>query len=238
MSVKSKSYLYQHGTLGGLMEDLMDGTEQIGKMLTYGNTGIGTLAGSNGEIIFLDGVIYHVDETGQVNQLEGTETTPYAAVVDFEATDKLTFGTETTDENLKMQILRTISPNLFSAIKIHGMFDRMHVRVAPKQEKPYPKFVEITQNQPEFTATEIAGTVVGFFTPKLFHGAAAAGFHLHFISDNHQFAGHILDFGLISGEAELMEVAEFRQHFPVDNQDFLEREIDVEKIARDIEEAE
>ena len=26
MNVKSKSYLYQHGTLGGLMEDLMDGT--------------------------------------------------------------------------------------------------------------------------------------------------------------------------------------------------------------------
>lgn len=46
MNVKSKSYLYQHGTLGGLMEDLMDGTEQIGKMLAYGDTGIGTLAGS------------------------------------------------------------------------------------------------------------------------------------------------------------------------------------------------
>ena len=89
MNVKSKSYLYQHGTLGGLMEDLMDGTEQIGKMLAYGDTGIGTLAGSNGEIIFLEGVIYHVDETGQVKQLTGTETTPYAAVVDFEATDEL-----------------------------------------------------------------------------------------------------------------------------------------------------
>lgn len=118
------------------------------------------------------------------------------------------------------------------------MFDTMHVRVAPKQEKPYPKFVEIIQNQPEFTATEIAGTIVGFFTPKLFHGAAAAGFHLHFISDDHQFAGHVLDFSLISGEAEVMEVAEFRQHFPIENAEFLQREIDVEKIARDIEEAE
>ena len=45
--------------------------EQIGKMLAYGDTGIGTLAGSNGEIIFLEGVIYHVDETGQVKQLTG-----------------------------------------------------------------------------------------------------------------------------------------------------------------------
>lgn len=39
MKVKNKSYLYQHGTLGGLMQDLMDGTEQIGKMLEYGNFG-------------------------------------------------------------------------------------------------------------------------------------------------------------------------------------------------------
>ena len=238
MNVKSKSYLYQHGTLGGLMEDLMDGTEQIGKMLAYGDTGIGTLAGSNGEIIFLEGVIYHVDETGQVKQLTGTETTPYAAVVYFEATDELAFDTEATDEEVKGRLLATISPNLFAAIKLHGMFDTMHVRVAPKQEKPYPKFVEIIQNQPEFTATEIAGTIVGFFTPKLFHGAAAAGFHLHFISDDHQFAGHVLDFSLISGEAEVMEVAEFRQHFPIENAEFLQREIDVKKIARDIEEAE
>ena len=137
MNVKSKSYLYQHGTLGGLMEDLMDGTEQIGKMLAYGDTGIGTLAGSNGEIIFLEGVIYHVDETGQVKQLTGTETTPYAAVVDFEATDELAFDTEATDEEVKGRLLATISPNLFAAIKLHGMFDTMHVRVAPKQEKPY-----------------------------------------------------------------------------------------------------
>ena len=46
----------------------------------------------------------------------------------------------------------------------------MHVRVAPKQEKPYPPFVEAARNQPEFTAENIQGTVVGFFTPKLFHG--------------------------------------------------------------------
>lgn len=76
MKVKNKSYLYQHGTLGGLMQDLMDGTEQIGKMLEYGNFGIGTLAGSNGEVIILDGEIYHVDESGKVQVLQGNEGTP------------------------------------------------------------------------------------------------------------------------------------------------------------------
>lgn len=89
----------------------------------------------------------------------------------------------------------------------------MHVRVAPKQEKPYPPFVEAARNQPEFTAENIQGTVVGFFTPKLFHGASAAGFHLHFISEDHQFGGHILDFGIKQGTVSWMETAELRQHF-------------------------
>jgi acetolactate decarboxylase len=35
-----------------------------------------------------------------------------------------------------------------------------------------------------------------------------------------------------------MELAEFRQHFHIDNQDYLQREIDVAKIAKDIEAAE
>lgn len=41
----------------------------------------------------------------------------------------------------------------------------MHVRVAPKQEKPYPRFVEIARNQPEFEAEDITGTIVGFLHP-------------------------------------------------------------------------
>ncbi len=74
--------------------------------------------------------------------------------------------------------------------------------------------------------------------PLLFHGAAAAGFHLHFISDDRTFAGHVLDFEVAAGEVELMELAEFRQHFPIDNQDYLQRETMSQKSPRDIEVAE
>ena len=218
MTVKTKSYIYQHGTLGGLMQDLMDGTEKIGTLSDYGDFGLGTLEGSNGEVIFLDGVIYHADETGKINQLFGDELTPYDVV--------------------KEDILEKISHNLFAAVKINGKFKHMHVRVAPKQEKPYPRFVEIARNQPEFEADNISGTIVGFFTPRLFHGAAAAGFHLHFISDDRKFGGHVLDFKLSDGTVDLMELAEFRQHFPTENADYLSNEIKLDEISKDIEEAE
>lgn len=237
MIVKEKNYIYQHGTLGGLMQDLMEGTEKIGALANYGDFGLGTLEGSNGEVIFLDGVIYHADATGKINRLTGAEMTPYAAVTDFES-DQAFLVADQTDRALQEIILEKISHNLFAAVKITGTFARMHVRVAPKQEKPYPRFVEIARNQPEFTAEQISGTIVGFFTPKLFHGAAAAGFHLHFISDDHKFGGHVLDFDLAQGKVELMELAEFRQHFPTENAEYLANEIHLDDIAKDIEEAE
>lgn len=237
MTVKTRSYIYQHGTLGGLMQDLMDGTEKIGTLSNYGDFGLGTLEGSNGEVIFLDGVIYHADENGDINRLTGDELTPYAAVTNFESDEQFSL-TDVSDELVKAAILEKISHNLFAAVKIEGIFKHMHVRVAPKQVKPYPRFVEIARNQPEFEADDISGTIVGFFTPGLFHGAAAAGFHLHFISDDRKFGGHVLDFELAEGKADLMELAEFRQHFPTENADYLENEIKLDEIAKDIEEAE
>lgn len=237
MIVKTKSYIYQHGTLGGLMQDLMEGTEKIGTLSNYGNFGLGTLEGSNGEVIFLDGIIYHADETGKINQLSGEELTPYAAVTNFES-DVNYFLSNVTDDTVKNWILDQISHNLFAADKIEGLFKNMHVRVAPKQEKPYPRFVEIARNQPEFEAEDITGTIVGFFTPGLFHGAAAAGFHLHFISDDRKFGGHVLDFQLSEGSVNLMELAEFRQHFPTENAAYLKNEIKLDEITKDIEEAE
>lgn len=237
MLVKTKNYIYQHGTLGGLMQDLMEGTEKISTLSNYGDFGLGTLEGSNGEVIFLDGVIYHADQTGAIHQLSGEELTPYAAVTHFES-DLQFPSSAITDDELKAEILNKISHNLFAAIKIAGTFKHMHVRIAPKQVKPYPRFVEIARNQPEFSAAEISGTIVGFFTPKLFHGAAAAGFHLHFISDDHKFGGHVLDFKLTKGQVDVMELAEFRQHFPTESPEYLANEIKLADITKDIEEAE
>ena len=237
MTVKTKKYIYQHGTLGGLMQDLMDGTEKIGKLLDNGDFGLGTLAGSNGEVIILDGTIYHANEAGEINRLSGAELTPYAAVTSFVSDQQFQINNQS-DDKIKEMILAKISKNLFSAVQIKGTFKKMHVRVAPKQEKPYPRFVDITRNQPEFHAENISGTIVGFFTPELFHGASAAGFHLHFISDDHRFGGHVLDFELNTGEVDLMELAELRQHFPVDNEDYLNNEIKLAEISKDIEEAE
>ena len=60
---------------------------------------------------------------------------------------------------------------------------------------------------------------------------------MHFISEDHQFGGHILDFGIKQGTVSWMETAELR-HFPVHDADYRNKEIDIAKALSAIEEAE
>lgn len=64
----------------------------------------------------------------------------------------------------------------------------------PKQEPPYTRLIDSARRQPEETQEDVNGTVIGFFTPELFHGIGSGGFHIHFANDDRNFGGHILDF--------------------------------------------
>ena len=77
--------LYQHGALGTLMAGLLEGTASVNELLEHGDLGIGTLTGSNGEVIFIDGKAYHANEHKEFIELNGDEMTPYATVTQFKA---------------------------------------------------------------------------------------------------------------------------------------------------------
>ena len=67
--------LYQHGTLGTLMAGLLEGTATIDELLKHGDSGLATLTGSDGEVIFINGEAYHANEKEFV-KLKGDELTP------------------------------------------------------------------------------------------------------------------------------------------------------------------
>ncbi|GAA0372123.1 hypothetical protein GCM10008932_24240 [Alkalibacterium iburiense] len=60
----------------------------------------------------------------------------------------------------------------------------------------------MTRSQSEFEKPFVSGTLVGFFIPDIFGTIAVPHFHWHFISDEKDFGGHVLDFDLIHGKAE------------------------------------
>ncbi|CDR27497.1 acetolactate decarboxylase [Staphylococcus schweitzeri] len=230
--------LYQHGTLGTLMAGLLQGTASINELLKHGDLGIATLTGSNGEVIFLDGKAYHANEHKEFVELKGNELTPYATVTKFVADtsyETKNKSSEAVFEEIKEKML---SENLFSAVKISGVFKKMHVRMMPAQEPPYTRLIDSARRQPEQTETYVKGSVVGFFTPELFHGIGSAGFHVHFANDDRNFGGHVLDFEVEDVKIEIQNMETFEQHFPIQNENFTNANIDYKDIADEIREAE
>jgi acetolactate decarboxylase len=231
--------LYQHGTLGTLMAGMLDGTAKINDILQHGDLGIGTLTGSDGEVIIVDGKAYHANEHNEFRELNGNEMTPFATVTPFNADLQFDVHVISDQEAVLNEILHQVnSENIFIAVKITGKFEVMHVRMMPKQDKPYTRLIESAKRQPEYTKEQIHGTIVGFFSPQLFHGIAAGGFHLHFVDDDHTFGGHVLDFEMNSGSVEVSKIETLEQHFPTDNEAFLEADIDYSNISEDISKAE
>ncbi|PZL75183.1 acetolactate decarboxylase [Enterococcus plantarum] len=234
-----ETVLYQHGTLGALMAGLMDGTETITNILKKGDFGIGTLSGLDGELIILEGKAFQGREDGALVALDGKQETPYAAVTTFKPT--ITFpvaGPIDYSKTNKLISEHLKSENLFHAIKIHGKFKTVHIRVMPKQQKPYKRLVEVSKEQPEFEKEMLTGTILGFFTPELFQGVAAAEFHLHFIDDKQTFGGHLIDFELESGVIEIEPMDSLFQHFPKNDETFIHTAIDYADLDKEIQEAE
>lgn len=233
--------LFQYNTLGALMSGLYAGTMTIEELLTHGDTGIGTLDSIDGELTIVDGKAYQATATDgvlKVIELDGTATVPYAAVVNHQAEVIFKQRFEMTSHELYDRIETYYDgENLFRSIKIRGTFSKMAVRLIPKS-KDGRKFAEVAANQPEFQKDEVSGTIVGFWTPEMFHGVALAGYHLHFISDDLSFSGHIMDFSILEGIVEIGPVDQLDQRFPVQDRQYLVAKFNMEELIDDINKVE
>ena len=233
--------LFQYNTLGALMSGLYGGTMTIGELLQYGDLGIGTLDSIDGELIVLDGKAYQAKGSGEVPEVvevDPSETVPYAAVVPHKAEVIFRQRFEMNDKELEERIESYYDgENLFRSIKIHGDFSHMRVRMIPKSTSDR-KFAEVAVNQPEYSKENVTGTIVGIWTPEIFHGVSLAGYHLHFVSDDLSFGGHVMDFVIKEGIIEVGAVDQLDQRFPVQDRQYLFAKFNVEEMRKDIEKAE
>lgn len=230
--------LYQHGTLAALVPGLFAGTLTVGDLMQHGDTGIGTLEGLDGELIILDGQVYQVADDGQVRLVEADAAVPFANVhyADFEVVGKVK---DKDYEATKRQIIAALpTENAFAAIKLQGRFKSVQTRVVRKQEPPYPKLTETAANQQLFSATEVVGTVSGYFSPQLFAGMAAPGLHLHFLDVGHEFGGHLLDLSIGEATLAIQSFSDVQLHLPTANEAFRTAHFDISATVGDIIEAE
>ncbi|WP_179394660.1 acetolactate decarboxylase [Lacticaseibacillus absianus] len=230
--------LYQHGTLANLVPGGFAGTQTLAELLTHGDTGIGTLTGLDGELIILAGVVYQVDAQGAVRQPALTERVPFANVhpADFAGHGLLTAATAA---ETQAKVLTTLgTANAFAAVRVHGTFARMRTRVVAKQVAPYPTLTATAAAQRIFDARSVTGTLIGYYSPTLYAGMAAPGFHLHFLSDAHDFGGHVLDWAGVAGVLETELFADVQLHLPIDDPAFMARALDGPDVLAAIQQAE
>lgn len=189
--------LYQVSTLQALMEGYYDGVVTAGELKKHGDYGIGTFQGLDGELVMLGGEVWQVKVSGEVVQVDDATGIPFAniarsgGIAAVKGAELAPFGSLT---EIQVQVQKFIDKaNLPHLVIITGKFGSVRTRSVPAQSRPYPRLVEVVKEQKEFQAVDSEGVMLGFWFPGYFTGINATGFHLHYISNDRKFGGHVLD---------------------------------------------
>jgi len=184
--------LYQVSTSAALVQGVYQGCVTVGKIKEHGDFGLGTYDALDGEGLMLDGHVYQALGDGSVIEPADSATAPFWVSAEFEADRNAAIDSVSNWEELCAQIdLLRRSENLFTAIRIDGIFDEIHYRVACKSA-PGTDLVTATSHQAEFTIKNVQGTLLGFWSPTYARTFNIPGYHLHLLSGDHQHGGHVL----------------------------------------------
>lgn len=207
--------LYQMGTIDALLQGAYDGFIPFREVKKHGDFGIATLDGLDGEMIAFGGRFYQITSNGSVIEVTDDMTTPFGSVTYFSPDSTFFIASATNFSDFSRQAEQYLpSKNLMYAVQIRGEFPYIKARSIPRQEKPYPRLIDATANQSVFEFRDTAGTVAGFWTPDLAKGLNIPGFHLHYLTEDSNAGGHILDFVLENATVEIDTTTGFAMELP------------------------
>ncbi len=212
---KDTDTLYQVSLLQALMLGDYDGSVTISELKNHGSVGIGTFDGLNGELIMLDGVVYRAavgsGDTCVVEVVPDNEKVPFANVAFMEEDLKATVSSTslaTMQEALTAEIAS--APNSFYFATMHATFSSITVRSELSQSEPYKPLAEVLEtDQREWTRGDMSGTVVALYCPSYMGTVNTPGWHLHFISDDRSFGGHVLGLTVTDAEVQFNQITDF-----------------------------
>jgi len=229
--------IHQFSFVDALVVGLYDGAFPTSAVLERGDLGVGCGDSLDGELVIIDGLAYLCRGDGEVSLVPADELVPFAEVARFEPTFSRTVTglSEHAFESLVESLVP--SDNLFYAIRVDGAFDRMTVREATRQQRPFPGLAEAVQSQHENTVEGTSGTMVGFKGPDVFQGLSVADFHLHYLDEARAFGGHVMDFQLRDARLTIEAYSTFTLHLP-EVESYLDAELDDIDADADIRSAE
>lgn len=234
--------LYQYSVLSALMSGVAASGVSLRELLAQGNHGLGTFKGLDGEMIILDGSIYQLKSDGSVILFDNTEhhddVAPFAMVTSFCPSVKATISFASKEEFSR--ILSNYFPksrNHFLSFKMDGLFKEITVRTVGGQQSPCESLIEVGKREVSHTFRAVSGSVVGFRSPDFAQGVTVAGDHLHFISKDRTFGGHVLACKT-DGDIGFSAALIYRLHLqlPQEDNDYNEAQLETdEQGIKDVE---
>jgi len=211
---ESKPTLFQISIIDSLYEGKYDGKYKLSNLLEIGDFGLGTFDKLNGEMIILNSSIYQFKDDGLVYQSNADDTTPFACIVKFNSNESYEIFNMKDDELKKLIDSLITNKNLFYALKLQGEFSYIRTRTIALQKKPYKQLNEVLKNQIVFERTNLSGTLIGFYCPSFVDKINVSGYHFHFINDELNFGGHVLNFRIDNGKLEIQKINQLKIILP------------------------
>jgi len=218
--------LTQVSTIDALLGGVYDGVMNFKTLKNYGDFGIGTFEGLDGEMLAFDDEFYQVKADGVAYPVTDSMLTPFASVTFFDADLEESLPEGMDYEKLPDFMEDTLpTGNIFYALRIDGQFSYVKTRSVPAQEKPYPPLAEVTANQPEFEFNDVEGLLVGFICPDYVSGVNVPGYHLHFLTGDKDAGGHVLEFIIEEAVISVDYTSEFLMILPGGESDFYQLDL-------------
>ncbi|MCR4818540.1 MAG: acetolactate decarboxylase, partial [Fretibacterium sp.] len=166
----------------------------------------------------LNGTVYQALGDGSVKIAPDDETVPFSSVTFFDADIRKEHVSAASIGELRGLldgVVEEHGKNQFYMVKVTGLMPSILVRSVLKQKEPYKPLNDVVKtDQREFTCSDIRGTVVALYCPDYMDGLNAAGWHMHFISEDGRKGGHVLALSLQDGTLELDVISSFAMLLP------------------------
>jgi acetolactate decarboxylase len=216
--------LFQVSTSAALVEGVYQGAVRVSRLLRHGDFGLGTFTDLDGEMVVIDGVCYQVSAKGAIVPVDGERLIPYAVVTRFSASFRKSHqeipnfnGLVAACDNLRD------SNNVFYAFRASGMFHTVKTRVMkPVSEGTTLKMAASAQR--EFCFEELRGTLVGLWSPGFAASFSVPGYHFHFLSEDREKGGHILECRASDVDIEGCSITEMHVSLP-ETEEFLQADL-------------
>lgn len=186
--------LFTAGLAGGLIGGLYDGIYPVSTLKANGDFGLGAPDKIDGELVMFKGKVYQTQASGKTFEVTNDPLVPFAMVNYFHA-DRSVQILGSMDKPAFFHCLDSLltNPNGLYAIHIKGRFAKVRTRAFPPSEPPYPPLSNILGKQHFFEYTTTSGDLIGYRLPAFMDNTNISGYHFHYLSDNKQQGGHMVD---------------------------------------------